>query len=144
MSKVSEYRKTTATFQYYNPNPLENEKKRWDRGDCVIRAFAVALDLTWIEAYDILCEEARKTYNVPNDDKVYDAALKARGCTYVGCKPEQGKKRMTVEEFCKAHPKGRFFVNISGHCTAVVDGVCYDTWNPARHAVTRYYKVDRL
>ena len=138
--KVSEYRKKTATFEYYNPNPLENEKKRWDRGDCVIRAFAVAMDITWLEAFDMLSEEARKTYNVPNDDKVWNAVLKANGFEYHGLKAEYGQKRMTVEEFCKKYPKGRYFISISNHCTAVINGVCYDTWNPARKCVCRYYE----
>lgn len=142
MSRVAEYRKKTPFYNYYNPNPLSDEKKAWDRGDCVIRAFAVALDISWVEAFDILSEEARKTYNVPNDRKVFDAVLKRNGAIYHGVKPQEGEKRMTVAEFCKTHPDGRFFVKISSHCTAVVNGVCLDTWNPSKKAVCCYYQIN--
>jgi hypothetical protein len=50
---------------------------------------------------------------------------------------------MTVEEFCKKHKKGHYFVRVASHATAVVDGVCYDVWNPAHKCVYTYYELKK-
>jgi len=134
----ADYYKDTDYFCLYNPNPTEGDRAK--KGDCVIRALAVAMGITWLEAFDLLTENARRTYNVPNDNQNYDEVLKACGFTYQAAKAEKGKKRMTVEQFCIKHPKGHYFIKIANHCTAVVDGVCYDAWNPANKTIYRIYQ----
>lgn|GEM_PF-1062317 len=140
---TKDYFKNTPYFCLYNINPSHKEGVRWNKGDCVIRAFAMAADITWLEAFDLLMENARKTYNVPNDNLNYETVFKANGFERKGVKIEKGKKRMTLEDFCKAHKKGRYIVNIANHLTAVVDGVCYDTWNPANSCVYSYYELTK-
>ena len=125
----------------FNPNPTEKNDKS-TKGDCVIRALAIASDRTWIEAYDILADNARKTYNLPNDCINYTQVFE----NILGYKPksvkvEKGKKRLNVLEFCKKHHKGRYILRVAHHLTAVVDGVCYDTWNTAERCVYRYWEV---
>lgn len=137
----ADYFKDTKYFCCRNNNPTAKDGKQHDKGDCVIRALAMAADITWLEAFDNLTAEARKTYNVVNDKACYRAALLAYGFTKNTAKAVKGKKRMTIEELCKKHSKGRFFVEIANHCTAVVDGVCYDTWNCANKCVYTYWKL---
>ena len=139
--KVSEYRKKTETYQYYNPNPREDERKAWDTGDCVVRAFAVAADIDWVEAFDKLVAVARREYRMVNSKDSYRLLFEELGYKYTGCKPVRGKKRMTLEEFCKKHKKGAYIVDISNHMTAVVDGCCWDTWNPTKKCVCCYWEV---
>lgn len=141
--KVSEYRKTTDVYTYYNPNPREDERKAWDTGDCVVRAFAVAADITWIEAFDKLAEVARREFRMINSKDCYKILFDELGYKYTGCKPVFGEKRMTLAEFCKKHKKGAYIVDISNHATAVVNGTCFDTWNCTKKCVCCYWEVRR-
>ena len=50
----------------------------------------------------------------------------------------------TVEEFAKAHPKGRYVVSVSGHWTVCIDGIIYDTWDCSKESVLSYYEVTRF
>lgn len=136
----TDYYKDTDYFCLYNINPTRYENKRWDKGDCVYRAFAMAADITWIEAFDILVKKARETFNAPG--LCYKEALLEYGFTRHSCPAKAGKKRITVEDFCKKHKKGRYFLCIANHCTAVVDGVCYDVWNPADRCVYTYFELN--
>lgn len=136
-----DYYKDTDYFCNYNINPTRYEKKRWDKGDCVIRAFAMAADITWLEAFDLLMQKARETFNVPNDKNCFKAVLEEYGFVKHSCPVVKGNKRMTVEDFCKKHNKGRYYLDVANHSTAVVDGVCYDVWNPAKKCVYVYYEL---
>ena len=138
---MADYYKDTKYFCLYNANPSRKDGKKWNKGDCVIRAFAVAADIDWIEAFDWLVKNARNTYNVPNDKGNYEYVFEKYGFVRKSIKVEKGKKRMTVEGFCKEHKKGRFILNVANHLTPVVDGVCYDTWNPANKCVYSYYEL---
>ncbi len=52
--------------------------------------------------------------------------------------------RENVDEFAKAHPRGRYVVSISGHWTACIDGIVYDTWDCSKESVLSYYEVTRF
>lgn len=137
----ADYYKDTPYFCQYNNNPSHKDGKRYDKGDCVIRAFAMAADITWLEAFDLLVGNARKTYNVLNDKTNYEKVFKDFGFERKSVKVVAGMKRMTLEDFCKKHKKGHFIVSVANHLTAVVDGVCYDQWNPANKCVYTYYEL---
>lgn len=138
----ADYYKETKYFSVMQPNPTEPDR-RSKKGDCVIRAFSIAADITWLEAFDVLVENARKTYNVPNGQQNYEQVFASLGYTSSSIKAEKGKKRMTLEGFCKSHPKGRYIVSVANHLTAVVDGVCYDTWNPANKCVYKVFELPK-
>ncbi len=141
INKREDYYKDTEYFCLYNINPTRVDGKKWDKGDCVVRAFAMAADISWLEAFDLLVENARKTFNVPNYKTNYKDVFAGRGFVYQGIKAVAGKKRMTVEDFCKKHKKGRYILDVANHMTAVVDGVCYDVWNPANKCVYCYWEL---
>lgn len=100
----------------------------------------MAADITWLEAFDKLTENARKTYDVINGQSNYEVVFSANGFEKKSVKVVKGKKRMTVEDFCKKNRKGSYIVAVANHLTAVVDGVCYDNWNPANKCVYVYYE----
>lgn len=139
----ADYYKDTDFFCQYNVNPSYEDGKRYDKGDCVIRAFAMAADITWLEAFDLLVENARKTYNVPNYKTNFGKVFENFGFERKSVKVVAGKKRMTVEDFCKKHKKGHFILEVAHHVTAVVDGVCYDQWNPANKCVYVYWELTK-
>ena len=135
-----DYYKKTAYFTPFNPNPSENSDKS-TKGDCVIRAFAIAADIDWLEAFDKLTAYARETYNVPNDKNCYKVVFEQFGFLKRSVGVEKGKFRMTVEDFCKTHPKGRYILRIAHHLTAVVNGKVYDTWNTANKSIYYYWEL---
>ena len=139
----ADYYKDTEYFCQHNINPTYQEGKRYEKGDCVVRAFAMAADITWLEAFDLLVEHARKTYNMPNYATNYEDVFKGFGFERKSVKVEKGKKRMTLEGFCKTHKKGHYIVSVANHLTAVVNGVCYDQWTPANKCVYVYYELKK-
>ena len=139
IKKRSDYFKRTKLFEPFQPNPTEVIGKG-TKGDCVIRALCAVLGLNWIEAFDILVESARKTYNVPNDKENYRLVLKQAGFEEYTCKAIQGEKRMTVEGLAKKYPDAKIFVKVANHATAIVNGKIMDSLNPANKCVYRYFK----
>ena len=137
----ADYFKDTDYFCVYNCNPSYRDGRRYEKGDCVIRAFATAAGIKWLDAFELLVDNARKTFNVPNDQLNYATVFKNYGFERKAVKVIKGKKRMNLEDFCKKHKKGRFIVKVANHLTAVVDGICYDTWNPANKCIYWYYEL---
>lgn len=135
-----DYYKATKYFKPTQPNPTETIGKG-KKGDCVIRAFALAHDISWLEAFDILCEYGRQHYNVPNDMGNIDAICAERGYEKTTYKAVRGEKRMTTEDFAKTHPNGRYMLKIANHVCACVNGVILDSWNPANYCVYRSYQI---
>lgn len=127
-------------FEHTQPNPTET-KYTSTKGDCVIRAFANATDKTWLEAFDLLTAEARATYDVPNGKSCYEGLFKKLGYKQSSFPAIKGKKRMTVERFCKEHPKGRYMISLSNHLCAVVDGKVLDTWYRGDKCVYMCYTI---
>ena len=136
--KRSDYFKRTSLFVPFQPNPTEVIGKG-KKGDCVIRALCAVMDLEWVEAFDLLVESARKTYNVPNDKENYRLVLKEAGFKEYTCMAKEGEKRMTVEGLAKNNPDARIFVKVANHATAIVNGKIMDSWNPANKCVYRYF-----
>jgi hypothetical protein len=138
--KKSDYYQETKYFKPTQPNPSEKGLKS-TKGDCVIRAFAIAGDIRWLDAFDMLVDHARKHYNVPNDKANYEKVYENFGFVKHPVKVVKGQSRMTVEDFCKEHPVGKYILVVANHNTAVVDGVCRDTWNPANKCVYKYFEL---
>lgn len=129
----------TDYFCRYNNNPMRTEKKNWKRADCVVRAVAYVLNVSWQDAYTKLCAKGAELFDVPNSQNVFKSLMEDEGFVAVSCPAVKGKKRMTVEDFCKKKMKGRYLLEVANHCTAVENGVCYDVWNPANKVVYKYW-----
>lgn len=117
-------------WQKYNPNPC-----RRSLGDCAVRAVAVALNVDWYEAYDLLCAEGRRQCDMPSSDDVIGDVLARYGFS----EPIPAY-RATAAEFCRAHPHGVYVLAFSGHVATVVDGDLYDLWNSSGESVRYYYR----
>jgi hypothetical protein len=116
-----------------------------EAGDCVCRAIAIAAGLPYQEVYDALFAGIRRLregrsraakrarHGSPRagvSSKVYRPYLEGLGFRWV---PTMG-----IGSGCRLHladgelPPGRLVVRVSGHMTAVLDGVIHDTYNPQR------------
>lgn len=118
-------------------------------GDCVARAIAIAADLPYQEVYDALAEGnqgQRKT----KGNRRHSGRRTARAGIYTRRKWFKDYMRslgfawtptMLIGSGCKVHladgelPSGRLIVMVSKHCTAVIDGVIYDTYDPQREPI---------
>lgn len=136
----ADYFQPNKYFEPTQPNPTE-KLGHGKKGDCVIRAFSLAANIGWLEAFDILVAHARKTYSVPNCHTNYIPLFQELGYERIVCKAVKGKKRMTAEDFCRKHRKGRYILRLSNHLSAVVDGKIRDSWNPANKCVYSYFII---
>ena len=110
MAKIDYYKKTDY-FEFTQPNPTEGKKCK--KPDCAIRAFAIAADLSWQEAYDILSAIAREDYDIPNSQNVYEKAFAQRGYRVKSLRFKKGGKEKDrrgirqVQSQREIHPEPR-------------------------------------
>ena len=126
-------------YQYFQPNKKDLKDKV---GDCQIRAFCKALDLTWLDAFDLtipICRELQ-TYTIFDSDlnKTKEAMFKL-GFEYFGISNKKGSKRPTVKEFTLAHKEGTYILSVAHHVVCCKDGVYYDTWDSGNCCLYGYY-----
>lgn len=49
--------------------------------------------------------------------------------------------RISLSEFCSAHPRGRYWVGVAGHALAVINGRVHDHTLGLRRRVSEAYRV---
>lgn len=119
-----------------------------DAGDCVCRAVAIATGLDYKKVYDDINELAksertgkRKRGKSSARNGVYKDTIR-KLMTMYGWK---WVPTMKVGQGCKVHlredelPSGRLVVSVSRHLTAVIDGICHDTYDPSREGTRCVY-----
>lgn len=128
-------------YVYFQPNDKDLKDKV---GDCQVRALCKALNLSWLEAFDLtipICRELQ-TYGIFDCDlKRTKEAMKTLGFEYTGISNKKGSKRPTVLSFAQSHPHGRFILSVAGHVVACVDGRYYDTWDCGHKSLYGYYEL---
>jgi hypothetical protein len=112
-------------FNYYNPNPTGSEKT----GDCVIRAFSGALNISWDDCYKRFCDLGYEIKCMPNDRKCIETFAKRNNFIKHIVSNKKGSKRGTVLEFCKKNKSKTYILNLAGHIVCAKDGKFHDTWN---------------
>lgn len=119
-------------FKYYNPHP-----KGLSTDDCVKRAIVVVTGLDYSKVQRELNEHkmvtGAKSFNSIKNLRYVEDVLKAKKITF--------QSKMTVEEFCKKYPRGRFILDMDEHWSACVDSCIYDTWDCSKKTVNFAYEV---
>ena len=128
-------------YCYYQPNKKDLKDKY---GDCQIRALSKALDVSWLEAFDLtipLCREVQTNalFNVPPE--IERKLMEKLGFSYTGISNRKGTSRPTVYSFAKDHPTGRYILNLANHEVACVDGQYFDTWDCGGKCLYGYYTL---
>ncbi len=124
---------STEIYKYYNPNPDAKPGKHWHRSDCVIRAFACALNRRWTEVYKDLCEIGLKKFDIPLGERVIKEYVKKNGMEQVSL-PVYTKLRDFVKK-----SKGTCICNLRGHMVCVKEGQIWDTWDCSYSTMKTYY-----
>ena len=99
-------------------------------GDCGVRALAIAADIPYEEAYELLREEQCTCPTNGTERKVMRVVAKELGFQWVPL--------MKAGTGCTVHvkkdelPQGRLILSLSKHFSAMVDGVIHDLYDPSR------------
>lgn len=123
-------------YKYYNANP-----RGISTTDCVKRAISAATGMDYKKVQTELNRYKKitgaKTFNSDhNPHKYVENVLNGKKI-----KLPDG---MSAEEFCQAHPKGRFILDMETHWSCAIDGVIYDSWDCSRRTVLYVYEVQAV
>lgn len=130
-------------YKEFNPNPLGKEV-----GDCTIRALCAVTGKSWYEIYDIMSDLGKKLacpFNYIDEIKDFDYHTELFGMVRHKVTREKGKKAMSVAQFCKEHPEGKYILRLSHHHMGVVNGeYCelYPSWEKKTVYTYWEYKGD--
>ena len=117
-------------------------------GDCVCRAIAIATGKPYQEVYDDINRLAKSERTGKRKKGISSAREGVYKATIRKLMAEYGWEwhpTMQVGSGCTTHlksselPAGRLVVNVSKHTTAVIDGVCHDTYDPSRDGTRCVY-----
>lgn len=118
-------------WRKFNPNPCGKSI-----GDCAVRAICAALNLTWDDAFDLLCAEARKQCDMPSSNSVWGAVLRQNGFSRKAI-PDTCPDCYTFEDFARDNPEGVFVLGTGSHVATVKNGTLFDSWD-SRQEVPQY------
>lgn len=126
-------------WKEYNPNPKEVTKA----GDCSIRAYCSAFDITWDEAYKTAYTVAKDEKYMMNDKKMCKKILEEEfNCTIdEQYKKDKKKEKITVNKFAMTHPYGIYILMVPSHMVCVRNGEYWDTWDCGDKKVSEIYNV---
>ena len=128
-------------YVYYQPNKKDLKDKV---GDCQVRALSKALNISWLEAFDLtipICRELQTYTFFDGDLAKTKEAMDQIGFNYQGISVRKGSKRPTVLSFAKTHPTGTYICKIAHHVVAVVDGQYFDTWDSGECSLYGYFEL---
>lgn len=121
----------------YNANPIANNVE-----DCAIRAVAVALNISWDDAFDMVCAMAKSMGVMPHNNSAWGAVLRQHGFKR-DIIPNSCPNCYTAEDFCIDHPKGVYVLGFGMHTATVIDGNIIDTWNSLSEIPQYYWYYER-
>jgi len=126
----------------------QSELSKKENNDCVVRAFMVALDLTYNQAHKFVADKFKRkngcgTYTALFLNNVLDKQKNGKKIKLMGYHPKHSygdRKKLvnpkysketgyTVKSFMEQHPVGNYFIIVKGHAMALVDGVLYANSN---------------
>lgn len=113
----------------YNPNPAGRMV-----GDCAVRAVAMALDISWENAYLDLMLAGYQMCDMPSSNSVWGSVLKKNGFK-MKAMPDTCPDCYMAEDFCEECPEGTFVLGFGNHVATVVDGNLYDSWDSSKEIV---------
>lgn len=121
-------------FIYCEPN---KKQSGMGYGDCVIRAVAIINNISWVEAFDEIMALSRELQIPFNEQDCYRKYFESCGYNYIYL---NRFKRITLKEFCKLYPKGKFIVQFNNHISAVIDGNQNDIFDWSEREIYGFYK----
>lgn len=109
-------------------------------GDCVVRAISTATGMTWREVYADLARVGYGEADMMSSNDVWGLYLYLLGFDPF-ILPEACPQCVTVKEFCRFLPNGRYIIGTGSHAVAVIDGDYYDTFDSGELTPSYFFKV---
>ena len=122
----------------YNPNP-----KSRNIGDCTLRSYCAAFDISWDKAFDIASKIAKE--NASMIQYVADKVL----IDHFNCEIDESfskvkaKDRINVNNFAMTHPYGTYILHVRSHQVTVKNGEYWDSWDSGDKKVDKVYIVKK-
>ena len=128
-------------FRYYNAHPYKRSVE-----DCVKRSIALTTGIPYRDVQHGLNAHKKitgaKRFNQNGNPRSF--VEKVLGFPCVASPKRTDGKRESVADFAQSHPTGRYILSVSGHWTACIDGIIYDTWDCSNERVLSYYEITRF
>lgn len=97
------------------------------KNDCTVRALALAVEIPYDEAYDLLAAAGRKcTKGFDFKTWAKTATVNERTFRWIPFQAVKGSMRMNPASFCDLRPVGRYVIRTAKHVSTVIDGVLHD------------------
>lgn len=120
-------------YQYENPNPLGKKI-----GDCVIRALALAEDMSWAEVYRDLAVLGMEMCDMPSSNGVWGKWLKDHGYRRKAI-PNTCPDCYTIADFAEEHKNGTYVVGTGSHVVTTKQGSYLDAWDSGSEVPIFYF-----
>ena len=135
-----QFKKIRTFWKNFNPNPFRRKT-----GDCTLRAYCAAFNISWNCAYDKASKRAKEEGYILDDAKIVDKILtetfKCKVSSLYNKKVIKVKDRRTVKDWAMCNPYGTFICHVPGHLVTIRDGKYYDNWDCGEKKIDTIYLV---
>jgi hypothetical protein len=145
--KVKKIKDSYFKDTYFTTRSISSLAKS-EKNDCVVRAFMVALDVTYEQAHSWVSNkfyrrDRQGTYTSQYLKNVIGAVKNGKKISIFGFSPSMSyhdlansknllvntkyakQTSYTVQSFMEEYPKGRYVIFVKGHALSLIDGVLY-------------------
>lgn len=130
----------TYPFRYDDAGRSTSKRPK-QKNDCTVRALALARNLPYDEAYDLIAAAGRKC---SRGFRLSDWLIKQPWATKMPFQATRGQRRMNPSSFTKQFTTGTYICKVAKHVFVVKDGVVHDTFEstPLRCIYTAWKIAD--
>lgn len=90
---------------------------------------------------DTKIKEGLFYHDMPSSNYVWGMYLRKHGFVQKAI-PSICPQCVTVGEFAKAHPKGRYVCATQGHVVAIIDGSVFDSWDSLGEIILYFWEKE--
>lgn len=126
---------------YANEDIKLGVRLKKETNDCSVRSFAVVWGVSYERAHSHLQNFGGRKHRKGLSCEMMDTANEWCKKTLMKKGPYSETNRISLKSFCEKHPVGRYWVGVSGHALAVIDGVVHDYKYGPRRQVTLAWRV---
>lgn len=130
-----------AKYTVVNPRNIINDTDNIDKNCCTVLALSVVTGRTFKECHDFLALFGRVKNKGMFESQIERAFSSKMKHFYFkkGCYTREDS--ITLNQFIRKHPEGRYYILSRGHAYAVIDGIIYDYKESMRRKVISAWRV---
>ena len=113
-----------------------------DTNCCIVTSLAISPKIKFRESASYLAKYGREH----RDGMFYSDIVKAvndiKHCKVTEIEDYTHDNRITINQFVKKHPEGRYMCLVKGHVISIVNGVLYDHTEKPRRQIVKVWKFE--